>query len=814
MKDNKKNIYNSHYNSITGQYQSNYTHSSETADIAAIKNPFPYLENMVWLAGLLHDAGKFSIRWQQYFEKRVTNSENTSGPKEDHTTAGGQLAEELCPSSLLSQFIQTIIYSHHGLQNCIEPEDGVSLYVKRKAKAGDLPVRECREQFYREFDQKEVGRRSKLAEKEALGLRERISKTVKSWEQPGLYGNRDFFLGMYERLMMSLLIDADRRNTEDFMSGGDKAPNFTDEELSQIWNICGENVEKKIAGLAGNCSNTSRINTYRAEISNACNERAFQRQRLYWLTVPTGAGKTLSSLRFAVAHGKIFHKKRIIYVAPFMSITEQNAKEIREALGMPEIVLEHHCNIVMDSDEEKEYFDRVTEDWSLPVIVTTAVQFLNTLFAGKTGNVRRMHSLCDSVIIMDEVQALPVNLLELFNLAVNFLTEFADTTMVLCTATRPLLNDFSKNRLRPAVNMTGQTKLYREKLRRTEIIDCTSIKPGGLSIGEAAEFVFNKAEEYGKVLFIVNTKTCARRVFQRLVGLCGDAADLSHLSTNMCPEHRSHTLKAVRKGLSDRGGEQRMQICVSTQLIEAGVDISFRCVIRSLAGLDSIIQSAGRCNRNKEADLGYVFLVKMEAEAERLSRLKDIRYAQEAMESVLSQFHRGPENLDGRLDSEKAVIMYFQYYFSSYLKQDKDPMSFPVKVKGVPTTIVNLLSDNFDFAKKGTNRQMLKQAFKAAGEEFEVIADTSKISVIVPYGETVKEKLQELENPHVSLGRKKQCLRELQPYTVSISQTEHDQLGQAIYGIWNHQVLVLEERYYDSQLGIITEPNPMPDLQI
>lgn len=819
MKDEERNAYYAHYNPADNTYQSNYIHNSETADIAVHKTPIPFLENIVRLSCLFHDAGKYASSWQEYFLERIENPEDSYGAKEDHATVGGQLVREYLPGTLLSELMETAIYSHHGLQDCVGLEDGISLYQKRGNKAKDLPFEECKNRFYKENDKAEIEHYFTAAAEECDLLREKLRERMKSWEKSELYGNRDFFLGMYERLLLSLLIDADRRNTEDFMSGTSQSVPVSDEKIQEIWKKCCENVEEKIAGFG----DKSSINQYRSEISDICKNMAEIDKHLYRLTVPTGAGKTLSSLRFAVNHAEKFHKKRIIYVAPFHSIVEQNAEAIKEALGMPEIVLEHHCNIVLENDEKQALYDRLTEDWSSTVVVTTAVQFLNTLFAGKMGNVRRMHSLCDTVIIADEVQALPVKVLELFNMAINFLTEFANATVVLCTATQPLLDLIPRNRLRMPSDMIDNPDRYRTNLKRTEIVDCTSEKPGGMNVDEAAEFVLEKAKQYGNVLFIVNTKACAKAVYQKLELLCDEKviADMedsvskipmtvSHLSTSMCPEHRSDTLKEIRAGLLEK---DKIQICVSTQLIEAGVDISFRCVIRSMAGLDSLIQSAGRCNRHKENDIGKVFLIKMNGEAENVSRLTDIRIAQKAMQSVLVQFKRNPNKLDGSLDSEKAVKLYFREYLQNYIIEEGNPLNFPVKVNGVSTSIVELLSANSDFVEKG-RQQHLKQAFKTAGEKFEVISDGGKISVIVPYKKTVEEKLEILENPYVSLGKKKQVLRELQPYTVSISQTERDRLGQGTYGAWNGKVLVLEERFYDRKLGITDEPRPMMDLQM
>lgn len=802
MDNNNFSLYNAHYNPVTGIYQSNYEHNTKTAAIAVGKCTDSSLINTLWLICTLHDAGKGSDKWQEYFQKAIEHSDISNGYKEDHTTAGGQIIEEICPKTLLSQMVQTVIYSHHGLQDCISPSNSCSLFDKRHEKAKMLPIYDCREQFYKENDQNEVMKRCVAAQGEMNVLKKRIIEKMKSWGQLDCFGRKDFFLGMYVRYLLSLLIDADRRNTEDFMSGTESSVTICSKtDIQQIWEICVENVDKKISSF----KDKRGINACRSEISEACRNVAENPKKLYQLTVPTGSGKTLSSLRFAVHNAKKFKKKRIIYVAPFQSIVEQNADEIRKAVGMPEIVLEHHCNIVIENDEERERYDRITEDWDSPIVVTTAVQFLNTLFAGKTSNVRRMHSLSYSVIIIDEVQALPVRVLELFNVAINFLTEFLDTTIVLCTATQPLLDRLKRNRLRPVECMIEKSDFYRDRLRRTEIVNCTSQKPGGMDIEDVTGFILEKVKKYKKVLFIANTKACARKIYKKLKELCGEEIILHHLSTNMYPEHRREVLSQVRASLQ----KENLQICISTQLIEAGVDISFRCVIRSLAGLDNIVQSAGRCNRNKELSMGYVFLIHMNKNEENVSKLAEIRKAQEAVWAVLDQFERNPNSLDNYLDSEKAIQMYFDKYYN----QCENEMCYPVTIANVPTSIMELLTKNADFVKKGQT-QILKQAFKTAGEEFEAITEQGKISIVINDRDIVAVKLSDLENPYISLSRKKQIMRELQSYTVSVSQNEKDKLSSGIYGVWDKRILVLEDRFYNSETGITTEAKPMQDLQL
>ncbi len=852
-------FYPSHYNANTGAYQSNADHLRGTAAHAKQKCRVHSLVHMAELAGDLHDIGKYSDLWRQYFEANL-HGRSRGGQKEDHSTSGGQLVEELIPHTIASAMIQTVVYSHHGLQDCISVKTDEALLDARKRKAEQLPVHECRDRFYTDFKKEDIEQLAAEAQREALEIRDMIITKLKAWEmedpaasldsarqfpvsgggitetaektrkhpvRKGCYGSRDFYLGMFERLLMSLLIDADRRDTENFMAGGDICPMMPQNEQDTLWENGSQNLERYIAETF---SDTGGVSRYKREISVQCRDAAGKPENRYLLSVPTGSGKTLASLRFALNHAKTYKKSRIIYVAPFLSITEQNAEQIRKALGMPDIVLEHHCNIILEEDEERAKYDRVTEDWQSPVVVTTAVQFLNTMFAGKTGNVRRFHSLCDSVIILDEVQALPVRVLGLFDLGINFLTEFAGAAAVLCTATQPLLGDLPENRLLPACQMVPRIDRYDESFRRTEITDDTELESGGMDADTLARYIVDKADQYESVLFICNTKSCARILYENVAELCGTGDQVWHLSTNMVPQNRLEILgeikeysrsrskrqedlnkSAARNAVQPDGDTRKKYICISTQLIEAGVDISFDCVIRSLAGLDNVIQAAGRCNRYSEIPVGRVFIVKAGAELEKISSLRDIQLAQQAMGKVLRQYRLSPASLDGRLDSRKAISMYYQYYFI----ERESEMSYPVTVEGVPTTLVRMLSGNEDLVglHRGSqeNRRLpvLRQAFKTAGDCFEVIEENGQAALVVEYNDIAKEKISKLEKEDISLGDRKKLLRELQLYTVSVSPQMLEKLKPGIRWIWDGQVMVLDGRYYDRRTGIKGEPSLM-----
>ena len=538
--------------------------------------------------------------------------------------------------------------------------------------------------------------------------------------------------------------------------------------------------------------------------SDLCRKAAETDQNLYRLTVPTGAGKTLSSLRFALYHAQKTKKQHIIYIAPFNSILEQNAEEIRKAIGNTSAVLEHHCNVICEEDEEEKYRS-LTETWDSPVIVTTAVQILNTLFSNQKSCIRRMHTLCNSIIIFDEVQAIPIKCVELFNLAVNFLSKFCNTTVILCSATQPSLAQLGENNVCKCIEMSGTSEKYAEVFKRNDIIDVTDLYPGGMEIEDLSNFLLEKTELYQSTLAIVNTTTCALKTFQRLKEICPQEYILFHLSNNMCPQHKLDVLELIKKSLKDR---TKKVICVSTQVVEAGVNFSFGCVVRSKAGLDNVIQAAGRCNRHKELGrMGVVFIVQISEKAENLNHLQEIRNAQAALQKVLEAFKTEPYKFKNRLDSEEAI----RFYYSNYYKQIRtNETKFPVDEYS--TTIVDLLGENksgrlqYRRANNSELKTKLPQAFLTAGQAFEVIANDYKVNVIVPYSDEVKELLNEVSQNYLNLDEQRRILRKLQRYTVGISEKRKEQLGNAVYKSYNGELFILCDGYYDRDVGVIDEP--------
>lgn len=267
------------------------------------------------------------------------------------------------------------------------------------------------------------------------------------------YGHSDFYLGMFVRILMSLQIDSDWSDSAAFSNHQALPERMSEDDTMEVWRTALLNFDKHMENLAAS-GDDSPLNVQRNAISELCYQASAQSHRRYRLTVPTGAGKTLSSLRFALNHALKYKKRHIIYVAPFNSILAQNSVEFERAVGNPDYVLEHHSDIIFETEEEQATYQKLTENWDSPIIATTAVQLLNTLFSGKKSSIRRMYNLCDSVIIFDEIQAIPVQCAELFNLAVNFLSEFAGTTVVLWFG-NPAVTGKAKRKRRDALSGNG-----------------------------------------------------------------------------------------------------------------------------------------------------------------------------------------------------------------------------------------------------------------------------------------------------------------------------------------------------------------------
>lgn len=751
------------------------------------------------LMGLLHDFGKYSEAFQSYIKSAAGKIEPEDDEyvdadrmrgKIDHSTAGAQYIWEKKTNSPFGQMAAEIMAlcmaSHHsGLIDSLSP-DGADLFSKRMDKPTEKTHVEGVKGKVDESIRQHVNRL--LASSEIDGeLRQRLELMLLTGQPQGI---NQFMLGFLTRFLFSALIDADRLNS------AERQP-----RPKQEWPLLIDILEASLAGFKVK----NRIDEIRADISSSCRSFAGRERGLYQLTVPTGGGKTLASLRFALHHADRYKMDRIIYVVPYTSIIDQNARVARSVFasleeGGRQIVLEHHSNLTPEQDTSQSKL--LAENWDAPIIYTTAVQFLETLFAAGTRGVRRLHQLANAVIIFDEIQTIPIRTVHLFNNAINFLVEQGGSTVVFCTATQPLLHevDATKGAARFFANsqmMRDVGSLFRE-LHRVSIED--KCKPGGWTDDEVAETALQQLDGAGSVLIIVNKKAQARELFRRLHG---KTEHVYHLSTSMCPAHRATVLDKVKVCLAPENSVP--VICISTNLIEAGVDVDFGSVIRYLAGLDSIAQAAGRCNRNGLRPTGKVWIINKENEG--LDKLPEIMMAQEVTRRILREFKDDPAAFDYDRQSPKAMECYYRYYFF----QRAHEMAFPVSRQeiGRDDDLLSLLSMNsksvqiYQNERKQAPPLNLRQSFMSAAKAFKAI-DSPTEGVIVPYSEEGERIIAELSRSRFE--EKSKLLKEAQRYSVNLFPYEQRKLAGMLYEVWEGSgIFWLDERHYSEEFGVSTE---------
>lgn len=543
--------YLAHRDQESEREQSLIDHLEKTAELAGQYAEAFGAYQWGYCAGLLHDIGKYS----QEFQRRIRGSEE----QVDHATAGAQLCHE--KKGYYSLLSYCIAGHHAGLADTGTRNDRSNmptLYGRLKkqipdynAYKGEIQIPQLMELPFVIQNRKEAG----------------------------------FASAMFIRMLYSCLVDADFLNTETFMNKG-----MTERD-------CGDSIsvlyEKCMSGISGWLKNEDRntINGRRTEILKHCLEMVSKERGMFRLTVPTGGGKTMASLAFALKHAAEHGMNRVIYVIPYTSIIEQTAGIFAEKLGQKN-VLEHHSNVDYTVSDELKSMQLAAENWDKPVVVTTNVQFFESMFSNRSSKCRKLHNVADSVIVFDEAQMLPTDYLKPCIAVMEQLIRHYRSSVVLCTATQPALqNLFSEDigfrELCPGVD--DQFAFF----KRSKIRDLGRISGDSL--------VERLKNEYS-ALCIFNTKKTAQNMYQELRG-----EGVYHLSTAMYPVHRKRVLAEIRKRLDDK----KRCIVLSTSLVEAGVDLDFQTVYRQLAGVDSVIQAAGRCNREGKRSLDesntYIF---------------------------------------------------------------------------------------------------------------------------------------------------------------------------------------------------------------
>ena len=794
--------------------QSVQTHLIETSELAKIFARKLNLEPVGELLGLMHDFGKYSRKFQKYihdetslFNPDLDDEESTpNGSKVDHSTAGAQwvyrelrkFGAEQGIGELFGQMLGLCIASHHGegLIDCLDGE-GNSKWIERFNKTDELThLAECE----RNADEVVQQKAKELAGENLIRSLLNAVKPILS-DQATNNKIKEFYLGCLTRFLFSCLIDADRINSSDFEREAQKEVRRLTEKPD--WQSAIDKLETHLASF----ENRYPIDEIRRRISDDCLKRAADSQGIYTLTVPTGGGKTLASLRYALHHAQKHNLDRIIYIIPYTSIIDQNAQVVREILG-EDWVLEHHSNL---EPEKQSWQDKLlSENWDKPIVFTTMVQFLDAWFGGGTRGTRHIHPMTNAVLIFDEIQTLPVKCVHLFCNVLNWLTTFGKSTAVLCTATQPLLGESGLQNFpeekRESISVRGLLKLSEnaeimgkhqdldklfDELSRVEIQ--FNEKVGGWNVEEAGTFLLKQFQTTQSCLFIVNTKKWAQELYQYCQRQNVPPEALFHLSTHQCAAHR----KAIFDTIKARLENKQPVICISTQLIEAGVDISMACVIRALGGLDSIAQAAGRCNRHGEKKgKGQVWVLNLQ-EQDFTRILPDIQAGKNHAERVFRDF-AGQDILQ-----PAAMERYFEYYFY----QRSDEMSYSVK-NSTTGSLLDWLSDNAlnPYGEKNNKRSkplpLLMQSFKSAGRAFQAI-DAPTHAVIVPYGEGAEliAKLCGEWDPK----EMHRTLQKAQRYSVNVFPNIWDKLQKenALYEtIEGSGIYYLNERYYNDEFGL------------
>ncbi|MFB1051235.1 CRISPR-associated helicase Cas3' [Paraliobacillus sp. JSM ZJ581] len=752
------------------------------------------LKHVAGLAGLLHDLGKYSDEFQQYIYEAVYTPDDAKKKRGDvdHATYGGKLLFSLFhdknknsqPELLLTEIVGNAIISHHSnLHDYISPKSQ-SGYLNR-VKHKELP--EFPKAVERFFDET-ISKASFAAY---------VKKATSELEEFTDYTEtQSFFLTKY---IFSCLVDADRTDTRLFEEDKKVDQHFQPKSLFSMYY---KKLINKLNEFKMNPNANHPINVLRQEMSVQCEMFADKPSGIFTLSIPTGGGKTLASLRYALKHAQKYNKQRIIYIVPFTTIIEQNAEEIRNILEDDEHILEHHSNVIEEeSDDEqddgllakKHKLKLARDNWDSPIIFTTMVQFLNVFYAKGNRNTRRLHNLSHATLIFDEVQKVPIKYISLFNEALNFLKNNMSSSILLCTATQPTLENVQHSLLKDRDGeIIDNLQAVSESFKRVDIIDETN---QSYTNDQLVTWIKADIGHCGSTLVILNTKTVVKDLYKKLKEA---GVPVYHLSTSMCAAHRKDQLIEIRRKLKD----DVSFVCVTTQLIEAGVDVSFKRVIRSMAGLDSIAQAAGRCNRHGEVDQRDVYVV--DHAEERLSKLKEIKEGKQITKNILAMYKKKPNIYDNNLLSGFGMREYFHHF---YQKMDSNLNYYIPKVdKDMTMLLMGGRKDNEYVAhyRKKMNETLplcLTGSYKTAAEHFQAI-DQATTSILVPYGEG-KEIIVSLNSDDRS-EELSNALKKAQQFTVNVYSNALAELKRenALVMHLDGAFYELRENWYSDEYGL------------
>lgn len=798
-----------HKNPLTGKVQTLDEHLLRTAELSKSYGEKIGLSNTSFLLGLLHDLGKADDVFQHYILYDTKEHVN-------HSSAGGRYLMEHLKSiknscdvnletvRLLMEIGSYVVFAHHGFFDCIEKEEVVMTRRKNYADQGEYDYAKVCD-FVQAFNVKltSLGYRHiedyvQYSLEEFEILRQKIHRmSLKGSSEQGMQREaKYFYYHLVVRLLLSILKEADIYDTTHWEDSQNKDFYFDEERKKQVWLDGLHKIEEKYRHFP----TKTPLNRARSEMSERAKKASVVDSfGIYKVSVVTGGGKTYLTMRYALNHASFFQKERIFYVTSFLSVLEQNVEVYRKLLDADEWILEHHSNVVTEEfskgdseDCDSDYLRRqyLLDSWDSPYVFTTFVQFMNTLFKGKSSSIRRFSKLMDAVVILDEVQSMPKKLTHLFTLTQNFMKEMMNTTLLHCTATQPHFDSLYLKHPILYGNIHGENpdlvQLTDEEKVIFKRVEFQWLKEEGdhsVNLSALVDFITEKSN-VTSILVVLNSKRTVKLLYDEL---SKKGIENYYLTTNLCSAHRKECLKKIREGL--KYGEP--VICVSTALIEAGVDVDFDMVLKEVSGAPEAVQAGGRANREGEKSMGYLYLFYLSENHNRM--LKEIREKSDAFDAEFRDIH-------------SPIIMeeHLEGYYDIYYANARD-LDYPKKEGGSLLEALSVNERKRTFSNGKTHKGPLAQDFKSAGKEFAVIEEEGE-PVIVHYAESSKwisllhDAVKEFDFPQIKL-----LLKRLQPYTVQVHPNVLKDLKP--YFEMEHELgfAVLMKEKYSEEFGVSME---------
>lgn len=756
---------------IDGRQHCLSEHLLEVANLAATNAADFKSENWARLAGIWHDLGKYRSGFQKYIrQSRDADAHiegRIGGRDKTHSAAGALWAQQYLPEKMgkegqvAARVLSYLIAGHHaGLDNWFQ---GLS------------------DRFASDDTQREFADTVAAQPHEDILRPNLVFPDLSKVPVDGKNGRPPGAFALWVRMLFSSLVDADFLDTERFLDGNKFALRKGYPSIAELAQSFDRHIVLKLEALRERGEDGTQVNRLRAEVLQQCRHKAKMKPGVFTLTVPTGGGKTLSSLAFALAHATAYDKRRVIYAIPYTSIIEQTADVFRDIFGDDNII-EHHSNVESEAPEETQRSRLACENWDAPIIVTTNVQLFESLFARKTSRCRKLHNLVGSVIVLDEAQLLPVDFLQPILDVLGLLVRDYGVTLLLCTATQPALTkqeSFDPSRGMRGFSSTEVTEIVDDvpslyaALKRVEVH-----RPADLNVKREWAEIKAEVEKHDAALTIVNRRKDAATLYRLLRVDLGEG--LFHLSALMCAQHRSDTIRRIKSELAKyRSGESKHVHVVSTQLVEAGVDLDFPIVFRAMAGLDSIAQAAGRCNREGRLTQGNVYVFVPPT----LPPPGLLRQAESECRVVWGQLSDFVDPID--------VSLYPQYFRRLYAQDlDKKRICEALKV-----------------GREGDVR------FRDASDDFRLIDEKDGTTVIVRYRSVdAKDGIDSLIGKLEAEGPQRWLMRKLQRYGVTIYRHDAERLLRLgdircvdrCPGLY----VQVSDVLYDANLGLLSDSAP------